>query len=332
MRIKAVVFLGGARAMRVLLTGAFGNIGRSTIDELVSRGHQVRCFDIRNRTNEKIARQYGDKIDVFWGDLRQPETLAAAVMDQDAVLHVGFVIPKLSVTGIGSEDQPDWARAVNVGGTHNLIQALQLHNTNARLLFTSSLHIYGRTQDQPPPRTVLDIPKPVEHYARHKVECEQLVTGSRLTWSIFRLGAALPIRLIMDAGMFDVPLDNRIEFVHTRDVGFALAEALQCDQVWGKILHIGGGKRCQLYYREMVSAVLGAAGVGKLPASAFTRVPFSTDWLDTDESQSLLGFQRHTIEDYARDLRASVGSLRYLIQSVRPLVARYLLNYSPYWR
>jgi UDP-glucose 4-epimerase len=144
MRIKAVVFLEGARAMRVLLTGAFGNIGRSTINELVSRGHQVRCFDIRNRTNEKIARQYGDKIDVFWGDLRQPETLAAAVMDQDAVLHVGFVIPKLSVTGIGSEDQPDWARAVNVGGTYNLIQALQLHNPNARLLFTSSLHIYGR--------------------------------------------------------------------------------------------------------------------------------------------------------------------------------------------
>jgi UDP-glucose 4-epimerase len=179
---------------------------------------------------------------------------------------------------------------------------------------------------------VLDIPKPVEHYARHKVECEQLVTGSGLTWSIFRLGAALPIRLIMDAGMFDVPLDNRIEFVHTRDVGFALAEALQCDQVWGRVLHIGGGKRCQLYYREMVSAVLGAAGVGKLPAAAFTRVPFSTDWLDTDESQSLLGFQRHTIEDYARDLRASVGSLRYLIQSVRPLVTRYLLKYSPYWR
>jgi UDP-glucose 4-epimerase len=66
------------------------------------------------------------------------------------------------------------------------------------------------------------------------VACEQLVTGSGLTWSIFRLGAALPIRLIMDAGMFDVPLDNRIEFVHTRDVGFALAEALIASRCGGK--------------------------------------------------------------------------------------------------
>jgi UDP-glucose 4-epimerase len=318
--------------MKVLLTGAFGNIGRSTIDELVRRGHQVRCFDIQNRENLKIARRYGDRIDPFWGDLRQPEKLVAAVAGQDAVLHVGFVIPKLSVTGIGSEDQPDFAREVNVGGTQNLIQALQQHNPAARLIFTSSLHIYGPTQDQPPPRRVQDIPHPVEHYARHKVECEALVTGSRLTWCIFRLGAALPVRLIMDSGMFDVPLNNRIEFVHTRDVGFALAEALQCEDVWGKVLHIGGGKKCQLYYGEMVAAVLGAVGVGRLPAGAFSIVPFSTDWLDTEESQALLGFQRHTLEDYAQDLKKAVGSLRYLIQSVRPLVRRYLLNFSPYWR
>jgi nucleoside-diphosphate-sugar epimerase len=318
--------------MKVLLTGAFGNIGRSTIDELLKRGHQVRCFDVPTRANRKAARHYGKKIDTLWGDLRQPEDVMAAVRDQDVVLHVGFVIPKLSVTGIGSEDHPDWAYAVNVGGTQNLVEALQRCNPTARLLFTSSLHIYGRTQDQPPPRSVLDTPHPVEHYARHKVACEQLVTGSGLTWSIFRLGAALPIRLIMDAGMFDVPLNNRIEFVHTRDVGFALAEALQCSQVWGKILHIGGGKRCQLYYREMVSAVLGSVGVGSLPDRAFTKVPFSTDWLDTQESQSLLGFQHHTLEDYARDLKGTVGSLRYLIQSVQPLVRRYLLNFSPYWR
>jgi UDP-glucose 4-epimerase len=82
----------------------------------------------------------------------------------------------------------------------------------------------------------------------------------------------------------------------------------------------------------MVSAVLGSVGVGSLPDEAFTQVPFSTDWLDTQESQALLGFQRHTLDDYARDLKGTVGSLRYLIQSVQPLVRRYLLNFSPYWR
>lgn len=317
--------------MNVLLTGAFGNVGRNAIAELVRRGHRVRCFDLHNRENIKIARNLEKDIDVFWGDLRRKTDLAAAVAGQDAVLHVGYVIPKLSATGIGSEDQPDWAREVNVGGTDNLIEAMRRYNPNARLVFTSSLHVYGRTQHQPPPRRVEETPQPVEHYALHKVECERLVRGSGLIWSIFRLGAALPVRLIMDAGMFDVPLDNRIEFVHTRDVGYALAEALESRQVWGKILHIGGGKRCQLYYHEIVSAVLGVMGVGSLPAAAFTQVPYSTDWLDTDESQSLLGFQRHTIADYIDDLKKALGSLRYLIHSARPLVRSYLLNFSPYW-
>lgn len=35
--------------MNVLLTGAFGNIGQSALDELLERGHTVRCFDLRQK-------------------------------------------------------------------------------------------------------------------------------------------------------------------------------------------------------------------------------------------------------------------------------------------
>ncbi len=318
--------------MNVLLTGAFGNIGRSTLDELLKRGYQVRCFDIKTRANERTARRYRGRIELLWGDLRNPDDVRAAVQGQEVVLHVGFVIPKLSVTGVGSEDRPDWARAINVGGTRNLVQAMQAMDPAPRLLFTSSLHVYGRTQDQAPPRSVLDTPNPIEHYAHHKVECEQLVRASGLTYTIFRLGAALPLRLVLDAGMFDVPLENRIEFVHTHDVGLAIARSLSCEQVWGKTLHIGGGKRCQVYYREMVDTVLNAAGVGPMPERAFTHTPFSTDWLDTSESQALLQFQHNTLEDYARELKGMLGPLRQVISACRPLVRRWLLSYSPYGR
>ena len=39
--------------MNVLLTGSFGNIGRSTLGELVGAGHRVRCFDLPTRSNLK---------------------------------------------------------------------------------------------------------------------------------------------------------------------------------------------------------------------------------------------------------------------------------------
>lgn len=32
--------------MKVLLTGAFGNIGESTLLALFNRNHEVKCFDL----------------------------------------------------------------------------------------------------------------------------------------------------------------------------------------------------------------------------------------------------------------------------------------------
>jgi nucleoside-diphosphate-sugar epimerase len=320
--------------MNILLTGAFGNVGRSALDELLRCGYPVRCFDVHTPANEKAARPYQGRVEIQWGDLRHPQDVDTAVEGQDVALHLAFVIPRLSVTGVNCEDRPDWAREINVGGTRNLIEAIQKLRdrnpaANPRLLFTSSLHVYGRTQDRTPPRTVDETPQPVENYAHHKVECEQLVRASGLEWCIFRLGAALPIRLVTDPGMFDVPLANRIEYVHTRDVGLAIANALAAP-VWGKILHIGGGARCQLYYREMMDKVLNATGIGSLPERAFTGVPFSTDWLDTQESQALLRFQRYTLDDYAQELRAMLGGLRAVIRLFRPAVRAWLLSTSPY--
>jgi len=111
--------------MKVLLTGAFGNIGKSTLEELVRQGHIVRCFDLKTRSNEKAARRYRDRIQVVWGDLRRRADVAAAVRDQEVVIHLAFIIPKLSTTGFESEEHPDWAREINVGGTQNLIEAMK---------------------------------------------------------------------------------------------------------------------------------------------------------------------------------------------------------------
>lgn len=315
--------------MNVLLTGAFGNIGLHTLRELLAQGHTVRCFDVANKANRRQARRVPGPIDVVWGDLRNPADVAAAVRGQDAIIHLAFVLPKLSLTGVGSEDRPDFAREVNVGGTLNLLAAAKASPRQPRFVFTSSLHVFGRTQHVPPPRRVSDPVQPVEHYAWHKVTCEEMVKGSGLRWAILRLGASMPIRLIVDPGVFDVPLDNRIEYVHGRDVALALANTLRTEAAWGKIWLVGGGPACQLLYRDMATQVLEAFGVGMLPDWAFTTTPFSTDWLDTAESQRVLQFQRHTLQDYVADVRAALGPKRPAVVALRPLIRRQLLRLSP---
>ncbi|HEY57867.1 MAG TPA: NAD(P)-dependent oxidoreductase [Anaerolineae bacterium] len=316
--------------MHVLVSGAFGNIGQAALESLLHHGHHLTAFDTPTRRNRHAARRFRGRVRVCWGDIRDPQAVARAVAGQDAVVHLAFVIPNLSATGKGSEEAPDWAWAVNVGGTRNLIAAMEAQPRPPRLVFTSSLHIYGRTQHLPPPRRVDDPPNPAEHYSRHKAAAEALVKGSTLKWVIFRLAAALPVTLILDPGMFDVPLNNRIEFVHREDVAIAIAHAVTSEAVWGKVLHIGGGPRCQHLYHEVAERILVTVGVGMLPEEAFSRTPYPVDWLDTEESERLLRYQQRTLDDYLADLRRALGWRRGLVRAFRPFVRWLLLRRSPY--
>ena len=120
--------------------------------------------------------------------------------------------------------------------------------------------------------------------------------------------------------------------MRTRDVGLALATAVGCEAVWGRASLIGGGPQCQFTYRELVRRVLEAVGVGMLPGEAFTTAPFATDWLDTAESQQLLGYQRRTLDDYVQDMIQTLGYRRRLARLFRPLVRTHLLSRSPHLR
>lgn len=316
--------------MKVLITGAFGNVGTSTIGEMLQKGHEVRCFDLDTRANRRKARRWHDEVEVMWGDLRRLDDVHRAVEGVDTVIHLGFIIPKLSSTGIESEKEPSLAREVNVGGTLNLIKAMRLVSPSPSLIFVSSYHVYGLTQDQTPPRRASDPVNPIEHYARHKVECENHVRESGLQWTIMRLAATLPLDLKLDEGMFDVPPKNRMEFVHTKDVGKALANAVASDAVWGKVLLIGGGPKCQYYYGEIQGRIFASLGIDMLPERAFANDAFATDWLDTEESQRLLQYQERDLGDYIADMKKTLGCRVGLIRMFAPLVRRWLLRQSPY--
>jgi len=327
----------GRLMVKVLLTGAFGNVGSSCLGELLRQGQKVRCFDLKTRANQRIARRLGGQrhkggMEVVWGDLRDPQQVATAVRGQDVVIHLAFIIPKLSATGIESEKHPDQAHEINVGGTRNLLEAMKALPTPPRIIFASSYHVFGRTQDQPPPRTVFDPVQPIEHYGHHKVACERMIRDSGLAWAILRLAATLPITIKLDPAMFDIPLGNRMEYVHTRDVGLAIANAAKSDQVWGRTLLIGGGPRCQYHYCEIVGRILVGMGVGMLPKEAFGSTPFPTDWVDSSESQRLLQYQRRDLDDYVGDMTSHLGWRRAAIRMFRPLVRHLLLKQSPYYR
>ena len=291
----------------------------------------MRCFDLQTPVNVKIARRYKDNIEVVWGDLRRTEDVAVAVRDQDIVIHLAFVIPKMSHTGVESEARPDWARAINVGGTRTLIEAIQAMPRPARLIFSSSVHVYGPPQESRPPRTASDPVEPTEHYSRHKIECEQMIRASGLEWSIFRFAAALPLLIRLDRGCLTCRWRTAWNMCTRAMWAWRWRTRCRARRFGGKLLLIGGGPRCQYHFREIVGMILNEMGVGMLPERAFGLKPFATDWMDTSESQRLLRYQRRDLRDYVREMKQKLGFRLALIWMFRPLVRAWLLRKSPYY-
>lgn len=309
--------------MKVLLTGAFGNIGSNTVRELLNRGHEVTCFDVRNKQTMMVWRRFKDKVRIIWGDIRNREDVAIAVQGQEVVLHLAAIIPPTS------ERSPRLAEEVNIGGTRNIVEAIKGIDNPPRLIFTSSYSVFGKKFHEPPPRTINDTLQPTDNYSRHKIICEEIIQDSGLAWSILRC-PAMPSLESMNADpiMFEFALDTRIEILDPRDAGLALANAVTSDEVWGRILLLGGGKECQLTYCEYVGRTLEAVGIGRLPSEAFGSEPAYFDWVDTAESERILRYQRYDLDDYLKAFRANLGIKRYFIPLLRPFIRTSLLKGS----
>lgn len=313
--------------MNILLTGASGNIGMSTLHELVRQGHRVRCFVRRRRALERIARRSPGKIELVEGDMRRGADLSKAMQGQDVVIHMAYMLPP------ASEDRPELAHSINVDGTRALLDAAQSLPEPPRFFFASSFDVFGHTQDQPPPRKVSDPVRATDHYTSHKIACEEMVKASGLEWAIFRFADVPPLGLRSPHPiMFRIPLATRFEVIHTYDAGLAVANGIRSDDIWNRVLLIGGGPGCQMLYRDYLGRMLEMMGIGMLPESAFGSEPYSTDWLDTEESQRLLHYQRYSFDDIMQQLTRIVGYKRRLTALARPAARWWILRMSPYYK
>jgi nucleoside-diphosphate-sugar epimerase len=317
--------------MKVLLTGALGNIGEYTVAALLEEGHEVLAFDLESPRTRKVAAGLDPRVRLVWGDITDPAALGVVLEGVEAVVHLA--------AHLAPEKAPDLARRVNVAATRTLIALMEASPTARRLVFASSQGIFGDVQDREPPLRVDTPVSPTDEYGRHKIACEQAIQQSRLKWTILRLAVAPPTRLIGfshdPSKAFEFSADGRIEFIHPADAGTAFARAVACEEAAYKILYIGGGEKCRMRNLQFTNELMNAIGIGPLPAEAFVRteVPrFSGDWVDTEESQRLLHYQTRGFDALKADMRRNLGLIAPLIRLLRPVVTWGLLRRSPYLR
>jgi len=317
--------------MKILLTGAFGNVGLSTLKELLKQGYEVSVFELNNRKNRKIAKKFKGKIKTIWGDIRNSDDVEKVVVRQDLVIHLAAIIPPLA------DKKPDLAESVNVGGTSNILNAIKKSPIKPKLIFTSSIAVYGdRRYDPMIKLTDILNPSKGDFYATTKITAENLIKQSGVKYAIFRLTYITSTdKLEMDPLMFHMPLDTCIEICDTKDVGLALVNAIECKDVWDETFNIAGGKSCRTTYREYINVMMEIFGLGRnfLPEQAYEEKDFHCGFMDTSKSQNLLKYQKHSLDDYYQEVKKKVGYKKYFMRVVKNFIRLNLLKQSePYRR
>jgi len=132
----------------ILVTGADGFIGSHLVERLLDEGCTVRAFVFYNSFNswgwlDTLQSDQLAKLDVFAGDIRDPNGVRQAMKDVDVVFHLAALIAIPF-----SYHSPDSYVDTNIKGTLNVLQAGRDLGTE-RILVTSTSEVYGSARYVP---------------------------------------------------------------------------------------------------------------------------------------------------------------------------------------
>ncbi|NEQ52296.1 MAG: NAD-dependent epimerase/dehydratase family protein [Leptolyngbya sp. SIO3F4] len=124
--------------MKALVTGANGFTGSHLVQLLVSQGHQVVGFV---RRTSDLSRLEGINLEFTYGDITDGNALKTSMADVDWVFHIAACVD------LGIVDAARMKR-VNIEGTHTVLEAIKAQPNPPKLIYCSTIGIYGDTAGQ----------------------------------------------------------------------------------------------------------------------------------------------------------------------------------------
>ena len=241
---------------KILITGADGFIGSHVVELFVKKGYQVRAFILYNSFNsygwfDDIDINVKSKIDFYFGDIRNYDSVFASMQGCSAVLHLAALI------GIPySYNTPSSYLETNVTGTLNILQAAKNLKLK-KIVLTSTSEVYGSAKYIP-----MDEKHPINPqspYAATKVAADALGMS-------FHKSFNLPITILRPFNTFGPRQSSRAviptiinqflgknehlhlgniypkrDFTYVEDVASAFYLAFKSNKNIGRILNVGSG-------------------------------------------------------------------------------------------
>ncbi len=314
---------------KVLVTGASGTVGYEVIQELTRRDRYVIRILCLDRTYERrLFSPQKDKIDIVWGDIRNIHDVQDSINGVDFVIHTAGIIPPLA------DQNPGLTYQVNMEGTRNLVEAMKCEDEPPKIIFTSSISVYGDRIENP----LISVDDPInpskgDVYARSKIAAEEIIQEAKVPWYIFRLCGILARNFKIQPLMFHMPLDTALEWCHPEDVGYALVEALEHQLLTGRIFNLGGGEKCRIKAGDFLDDMFDIWGLDAdiLPKYSFAIQNFHSGYYeDGHRLNNVLNFQKKTLLDYYEYISTKISPLqKFLVRSIpRNIIRRWLISMS----
>ena len=264
---------------RLLVTGAAGFIGSHLVERLVGRGAEVRAFVRYNSRNdygwlEALQPDMLDHVEVFRGDLANPEAVTRAMTGCEVVFHLGALIPIPY-----SYVHPREFLEANIVGTLNVVEAARRVELG-RIVQISTSEVYGTARQVP-----IDEKHPLNAqspYAATKSSADQLALSYWRSFSI-PVAVARPFNtfgprqsaraviptIITQALSRDVielgSTHTTRDFLFVEDTAAGIEACGQVAGIEGEVINLGSGREVSI--AEVVKLVLTIVG-RQLPIAA----------------------------------------------------------------
>ena len=328
--------------MKIFLTGASGNMGSETLKKLLALD-KVPDITILVRDNKKSIKKIQNliahpRVNVLYGDLRDPGVIKRGVQHADLILHIGgMVSPK-------ADYFPKETMEVNTKAMKNIVNAAMKRPSDRRpaVVYIGSVSQYGPRENPLHWCRTGDPMLPADHdmYALSKIKAERILAESGLKkWvSLRQTGILYPALLLngTDPITFHVPIKGVLEWTTVEESANLMANLCADfdnlpDYFWRKFYNIGSGEAFRLtnydFEKQLLSAISCPPPEKVFRTNWFATRNFHGAWFtDSDKLQEIIPFRSsHTPDDYFSYMASDLPSYFRLAQYVpAPLIRMFM--------